>query len=136
MKQFLELQQMNILYKYIGEDILQRGSLYCPYDDTMVPILNDGSVEKIKKRDSGVMFSIVPQSEFASKVDLHRLRYSITDVLSLLPEGLNIYVKHKALNERESDLYEVSYSGFFSINNELIDALYNLFILLKQKDVL
>ena len=137
MKQFLELQQMKLLHKYLGDNLLKRGSRSCPYDEPMAPSLNDGSTVTMEKRNDGIIWTIVPQCEFrANKEDLHLLRYSVADVLSLLPEGLNIYVKHKGLNERESDLYEVSYCGFTCLSIELIDALYNLFILLKQKDVL
>lgn len=138
MKQFLELQQMKMLHKYIGEtDLVKIGSLYIPYETPYIPINNDGTRVTLNSINDGVMYTAVPRNER----ELHNgnwevLRYSLADVISLLPEGLSIYVKHKSLNDTEYDLYEVSYCGFTCINPELIDALYDLFILLNQKQVL
>lgn len=141
MKEFLELSQMRIIHSHIGSNIFNRGSFYQPYDAAPGVPSNFGSaynhIVEEEQLNSGIVFTFVPYEENElDRYGLEFIRYSISDLFSLLPEGLCIYVKHKGINELESDVYEVSFAGFMCINSELIDAMFDLFILLKEKKVL
>ena len=138
MKEFLELEQMRIIHSHIGDDIFTRGSFYQPYDAAPSLPSNHGAMCITEETlNSGTILTVVPCTDIDfTSYGLELFRYSIGDVMTLLPEGLCIYVTHKRINEFESDTYEVSYAGFMCINTELIDALFDLFVLLKEKKVL